>query len=269
MPTTSLDPHQLAYLDQAGPSEAPTLLLGHSYLWDHRMWEPCLQRWRGRYRCVATDLPAHGDSSPTTADLDELAELHLRLLDELGIDRCVVVGLSIGGMWGLRLAARHPERVAGLVLANTSAQPEPAAARERYDGMFAGIEQAGCIPAALREQVVPGFFALATRSERPELVSGFDAALANLPDEQLAPAVAIGRHLFHRDDATDACRSIRCPTLVIAGREDVYRSLAESEHLAAQIPDAGLEVLDGAGHLSCLDRPAEFCAVVERFVDGL
>ena len=107
---------RMAYLDEG---QGPALLFGHSYLWDSAMWAPQIEALKGQYRCIVPELWGHGDSDvlpegPCT--LATLARDHLALLDALGIDECVLVGLSIGGMWGVELARMAPARLKGLVL---------------------------------------------------------------------------------------------------------------------------------------------------------
>ncbi|MFP3710763.1 alpha/beta fold hydrolase, partial [Paraburkholderia sp. SIMBA_009] len=91
----------------------------HSYLWDAAMWAPQIDALSSRYRVIVPDLWGHGASGPLpegTQTLDDLAEHASALLDALEIDACAVVGLSVGGMWGARLALREPRRVRSLVL---------------------------------------------------------------------------------------------------------------------------------------------------------
>src|ERR1051325_10326160 len=85
----------------------PTVLLGHSYLFDAAMWAPQIEALSAQYHVVAPEMWGHGASGqlPTnTQDIAGLARQHLMLLDQLNIDRCAVIGLSLGGMWGAELA---------------------------------------------------------------------------------------------------------------------------------------------------------------------
>ncbi|MDR5663958.1 alpha/beta fold hydrolase, partial [Burkholderia cenocepacia] len=93
------------------------VLLGHSYLWDATMWAPQIDALSRRYRVIVPDLWGHGASGALpdgTHTLDDLATQASALLDALEIEQCAVVGLSVGGMWGARLALREPQRVRSL-----------------------------------------------------------------------------------------------------------------------------------------------------------
>jgi len=140
---------RMAYLDEG---QGPVLLFGHSYLWDSAMWAPQIEALKGRYRCIVPELWGHGDSDVLPdggCTLATLARDHLALLDALGIEVCVLVGLSIGGMWGVELARMAPDRIKGLVLMDSFVGLEPQITCERYLGMLAMIEQLGTVPAPM------------------------------------------------------------------------------------------------------------------------
>ena len=101
MPFANIDDQFLHYIDQG---EGFPVLLGHSYLWHSTMWEPQVRALSQQYRVIVPDLWGHGKSGPLPAGTRDLADLSrqiLALLDKLGIQRCAMVGISVGGMWGL------------------------------------------------------------------------------------------------------------------------------------------------------------------------
>lgn len=257
---------RFAYSDEG---EGPALLLGHSYLWDHRMWREQVARLRDSYRCIAPDLWGHGESDPppkTPYTLDELAEDHFCLMQKLGIENFSILGLSIGGMWAPRLALRHPNAVTGLILMDTDAGTEPEASHRRFSEMFAVIEQVGAIPPAIVEAVVPGFFSARSHRERPELVNEFRAALAATPRSVVPGLVVMGRAFVNRNSLLEKLNSLTVPTLVMIGADDVYRPLAEAQRLTAHIPGAELEIIPGAGHISALEQADEVTARIVNFL---
>lgn len=143
------------------------VLFGHSYLWDARMWEPQVAVLSRAYRCIVPEIWAHGRSDPpphSPYSVDELAEDMWAFAQALGLSRFAVVGLSVGGMWGMRLALNHPEAVAALVLMDTDAGAEPEESRQRYFAMMAAVEQAGALPPPILEALVPFFFSRPSRS---------------------------------------------------------------------------------------------------------
>ncbi|MBC6485946.1 alpha/beta fold hydrolase [Aeromonas hydrophila] len=243
---------QMAYLDEG---QGPVLLFGHSYLWDSAMWAPQIEALKGQYRCIVPELWGHGDSDTLpegACTLATLARDHLALLDALGIDEFVLVGLSIGGMWGVELARMAPARLKGLVLMDSFVGLEPQITCERYLGMLAMIEQLGTIPAPIVEQVAPLFFA-----DQPDadLMSGFKARLAAWPADKVAAMVAVGRSFVTREDRIEWLEAISVPALVMTGSQDKARPVLEG-YLMAEVLGCPFKEVSAAGHISSLENPA-------------
>ena len=256
---------RLAYLDEG---QGPVLLFGHSYLWDSAMWAPQVEALKGQYRCIVPELWGHGDSDPVPAGSCSLATLardHLALLDALGIDDFVLVGLSIGGMWGVELAQLAPARLKGLVLMDSFVGWEPQIPCERYLAMLAAIEQLGSIPAPIVEQVAPLFFA-----NRPDeaLMAAFRARLAAWPADKVASLVAVGRAFVSRDDRMEWLEEIRVPSLVMTGCEDKARPVLEG-YLMAEALGCPFKEIPAAGHISTLENPVFVNQVLAEFLAGL
>ena len=253
---------RMAYLDEG---QGPVLLFGHSYLWDSAMWAPQIAALKGSYRCIVPELWGHGDSDVLPdggCTLATLARDHLALLDALGIEECVLVGLSIGGMWGVELAHMAPNRIKGLVLMDSFVGLEPQITCERYLGMLAAIEQLGSIPAPIIEQVAPIFFA-----NQPDaaLLAEFKARLAAWPSEKIAAMVAVGRSFVTRADRMEWLETLSCPAQVITGCEDRTRPVLEGYLMADTLGIALIEIA-GAGHISTLEQPERVNAALTGFL---
>ncbi len=186
---------------------------------------------------------------------DDVAD---RIAREAPGGRAAVCGLSLGGYTALALVARHPERVAALVLADTRAEPdtpEAAAARHRS---AAEVRAGGA--AAFLDDFCPRLVA-------PGDAASLAAARA-IADRQEAEGVAgaLGA-LAGRADRRPDLAAIAAPTLVIVGSEDTLTPPDRAEALEAGIPGAELVVLRGAGHLSALERPGAFAEAVTGFLE--
>lgn len=252
---SEINGRRVAYLDKG---EGPALLFGHSYLWNQRMWREQVAELSYSYRCIVPDLWAHGESDfppATPYSLDALAEDHFTLMNNLGIDRFVIIGLSIGGMWAPRLALKHPNAVSGLVLMDTDAGAEPEISHAQFTQMFETIEQLGMIPDPVIDMIVPGFFSPCTHKERPELVAEFRDNLTNTPNEVVSGLITMGRTFANRDSILDKLPQLTAPTLVMVGSDDAYRPVKEAQRLAEHIPNADLAVIPDAGHISALEQP--------------
>lgn len=266
MPEVILHGRRMFYEDRGNGFP---VLFGHSYLWDARMWEPQVAVLSRTYRCIVPEIWAHGRSDPPPASpypVDALAEDLWAFAQALGLQRFAVVGLSVGGMWGMRLALAHPEAVAALVLMDTDAGAEPEDSRQRYFAMMAAVEQAGALPPPILEALVPFFFSPATVQRDPELVARFKASLSAIPPERLPGILAIGRGIFSRASVLERLGEIRAPTLVVVGADDASRPPHEAERIARAIPGARLEVIPQAGHIVNLERPEVVTPLLASFL---
>lgn len=256
---------QMAYLDEG---QGPVLLFGHSYLWDSAMWAPQVEALKGSYRCIVPELWGHGDSDVLPdggCTLATLARDHLALLDALGIEQCVLVGLAIGGMWGVELASMAPTRIKGLVLMGSFVGLEPQITCQRYLGMLAMVEQHGTVSAPIIEQIAPLFFA-----NQPDvaLLAEFKARLAAWPNDKIAAMVAVGRSLVTREDRIEWLEEITTPALVITGCEDKARPVLEG-YLMAEVLGCPFKEIPAAGHISTLENPAFVNQALAEFLAAL
>ncbi len=227
------------------------LLLVHAFPLDARMWEPQLATFADALPVIAPHLPGFGGSQPAGARLtmDAAARSCLEALDEAGVDRAVVCGLSMGGYVSLALVALAPHRVIGLVLANTRAEadaPEGASARRALAERL-GAEGSGFLVA-----------------EPPPLLSAHapqalgDRVRAMIADQTPEAIAAAALGMAERPDRTGELASIGVPTLIITSDGDRLIPAAVSAPMAASIPGAELLTIGGAGHLSNLEAPGAF-----------
>jgi 3-oxoadipate enol-lactonase len=235
--------------------DGPPVVLWHSLLCDTGMWRFQIPKLAERYRVLSIDGPGHGRSgiTHTQYSLDDCVEAALAVLDAAEIDRCAWVGLSWGGMVGMRLAARHPERVAALVLMDTSAHRERRVKKAAYRPLAAITKRVGPVRPLVEGIVARIMFAPQTRRDAPEKVEGFVGTLLRMDAESLIHA--LDAVIFERDDVTAELSRIEAPTLVMVGAHDRGTPPAEADHLAAHIRQSRLVRIPEAGHLSALEQP--------------
>lgn len=264
MPTIG-SPGFQAHYGVAG--DGPPMVMTHSFLADHTMWREQREALLAQgWRLIEVDLPGHGSSPPVSRDfaIEELADLVVSILDAEDVDRAVWTGLSIGGMLSQRAALNHGDRVRALVLADTSASPEPLAAKVKYRAMALWNQWFGMD--LLLGQVTPLFFAPSTRAERPELIDGFVEGVRAMDRTTIRRYV---RALVTRTDLTGSISAVEQPTLVIVGEHDAALPEARSRALASSIAGARYEVVPDAGHLSPLERPDVVTPVMLDFLAPL
>jgi 3-oxoadipate enol-lactonase len=240
------------------------IVLSHALGLDQRMWDGLASTLAPRHAVLRYDHRGHGASAvpPGPYAMDELVDDAARLIREWGRGPVVWVGLSMGGMVGQGLAIRHPSLLRGLVIANSSAR-YPDAAKAMWAERIAKVEQGGL--AAIADMVIERYFSAAFRTEHADVVAGYRRRLL-LTD----PAGYAANCPAIRDvDWLDRLGEIRCPTLVIAGAQDVGAPVAMSEAMKERIPNAELVVIDAASHLSVVEQPAAFEAALDRFLARL
>ena len=255
MPFFTVDGQALHYIDQG---TGPAVLLAGSYLWDQAMWAPQIAALAPHYRVIALDLWGHGESGrlpENTTSLDDIARQAQALLDHLDIDQITLVGLSVGGMWGVRLALSAPHRLNGLVLMDTYVGVEPEPTRQYYFSLFKQIEESGEISDALLDIVVPIFFRPGI-DPQSALYQDFRAKLAGYSSERLRESVVpMGRITFGRDDLLPRLGELNAATtLVLCGDQDKPRPPTEAQEMAELI-GCPCVLVPEAGHISNLENP--------------
>lgn len=229
----------------------PVLFL-HAYPLNHSMWDAQLEVVRGAgWDALAPDFPGFGDA-PECGErtLSDFADRVLEVLDAAGQARAVIVGLSMGGYVALCLLERAPDRIAALVLCDTRAGADaPEAAQRRLEAAErAEREGTGWIADAM----LPNLLA-------PTAGDGVKNTVRALIARASASGVAgAQRAMATRPDSRSILAGVRVPTLVLVGSDDALTPVAESILMANAIPDAQLEVIPNAGHLSNLEQPKAF-----------
>ncbi len=245
------------------------VVLGGSYLWDAEMWAPQVKALSSQYRVIVPELWGHGQSGAMPADTSsvrDVARQHLQLLDALGVERCAIVGLSMGGMWGAELALMAPDRVSALVLMGTSLAAEPANTRVSYFAMLDAIEQYGAVPEPVIVAAVPLFFSATVGSRHPELLGLLAARLRAWDPARLVDSVVpLGRMIFGRRNALDELSALAMPALIATGADDSARSPAEGHAMAERIGCEFVEIPQ-AGHIASLEAPETVNRILSDFL---
>jgi 3-oxoadipate enol-lactonase len=237
------------------------IVLSHALGLDLHMWDDLAAQLAADRPVLRYDHRGHGGSAVPAGPytMDELVDDAARLIREWGRGPVVWVGLSMGGMVGMGLAIRHPELIEALVLANTSSKyPEAAAAV--FAQRIGAVQNGGL--AAIVDSVLERYFSAAFRANEPEAVAvARGTVLRSDPVGYAAACAAVGGVNW-----LDRLNTIRCPTLIIAGKLDVGAPVSMSEAMAERIKGSQLVVFDEASHLSVAEQPAQFAQTLQAFL---
>jgi len=237
----------------------------HAFPLSRTMWEPQVTALVSECRCIPIDFRGFGDSTAAAPfTVDRYADDVAAVLDTLQIERAVVAGLSLGGYVAFAFWRRHRERVRGMVLADTrsGADTSENVARRKYLIELANTQGSSAVANAQ----IAGLVGKTTRDKRPDIYDAVHRSIAQAPVEGIIGALGA---MMARPDSTPTLATIDVPTVIIAGSEDVATPPRESRAMHAAIPGSRIEILQGAGHLSNIERPAAFNTVVAEFLATL
>lgn len=259
MKVIDLDGLKVHYRDDGDPS-GPPVVFANSLGTDLRLWDDMLPHLPAGLRIVRYDKRGHGltDCPPAPYAMGTLVTDAERLLDALGIRDCVFVGLSIGGMIAQGLAVKRLDLVRGMVLSNTAAK---IGTTELWNERVAAVKAHGI--AALADAVMERWFSKGFR-ETPELVA-WRNMLIRQPDEGYwGCGSAISGTDFYTTTAT-----LTLPTLAIAGSEDGSTPPDLVRETAELIRGARFELIRGAGHLPCVEKPEDYARILSGFLGDI
>lgn len=226
--------------------EGPAVMLLHGYPLDHSIWDPIVPFLTRDARLIMPDLRGHGKSpSPEGVySMKEMAGDLLKLVDELRVEKVILVGHSLGGYVAVNFLHHYPHKVTGLALV---------ASRAKADSEGKKLERL-----RTAEQVLKSGVEEVTNSMLDKLTSKTSLHLKLRKIMMLTSPIGIAgtlRGIAEREDATSWLPKIKIPSLVIAGENDQIIPLEESQNLAELLPDCELAIAKNCGHMPMMESP--------------
>jgi 3-oxoadipate enol-lactonase len=253
---------QWIHSEDTGGNLGP-IVLAHGLLMDTEMFAPQLEARSSGYRIITWDARCHGQTETTDDPFTywDLADDLRGLLDQLGIERAVIGGISQGGFVALRFALRYPDRVSGLILGGTQAGTEDPDKVATYETMLEVWEAEG-----LNDQMAETIAAILLGNEWPGR-EPWIAKWRQMPRSLLRPAFQC---LVGREDIHDRLGEIKAPALVLHGTADAAIDMELAQRLCSGLADCRqLIAIGGGGHACNLTHPEPVNLAVRDFLEEL
>jgi 3-oxoadipate enol-lactonase len=251
--------------DDFGKGETPIIFV-HGFPFDKSSWAPQMAFMKKTQRVIAYDIRGFGATplGKTKPSMRVYADDLVKFMDNMGIHKAIVCGLSMGGYIVLNAVQRYPERFKALILSDTqSIADTKEAEKKRYQT----IEQIKTDALAVfTEGVLKNVFCANSRAHKTEVIGKIKEVILSTPQETIIAALTA---LAERTDMTASLKDIPIPTLIICGKEDSMTPPNQAEALHFAIKNSSLHIIENAGHLSNLEQPDAFNKHLAGFIATL
>ncbi|HXQ84894.1 MAG TPA: alpha/beta fold hydrolase [Xanthobacteraceae bacterium] len=242
-----------------GPEGAPWMVFSNSLATSIAMWDEQAAALKDPFRVLRYDQRGHGgtDAPAGRYAYDTLLDDALGLLDALSIKKAHFAGLSMGGATALGLAERHPDRFASIIVCDSPCQSTPQSSQQ-WEERIAVAQKQGM--EALVDSTIARWFPPETVAKNPPHLDKVRAMIRATPvNGFIGCAAALAAH-----DYASAVATVKCSVLFMTGEKD--GAAAPMRKLNEKLPGARFVELAGAGHISNMDRPAEFTKAIRNFI---
>ncbi len=253
--------YQLRNVQVREEGAGPVVVLVHGYPFDGDMWSDVSQRLAPKFRVLRPDLPSRRDTPhPLQPSMKEYAAWIGAVIEAAG-GRVGVAGFSMGGYVLFELLRQKPEAAAAAAFVDTQAEADDGAGRAARNGAIFTAREMG--PSAVSERMIPRL--LSASSRRNESLLGRVRAMVRRQNPNSIENDLLA--MRDRADSLPALGSIRVPALIVVGSEDAITPPERARTIAAGIPGAELVSIEGAGHLSPMEKPDEVAAALSAFFE--
>lgn len=248
--------------DQSGAGRgAPVILLSNSLGTDQAMWQPQLDMLGSKYTVLRYDTRGHGssDTPPGPYTFDGLVADAIAVLDHFGVEKADYMGLSLGGMTGLGVSLKHPDRIGRLICCDARADA-PDGFIKSWDDRVAAIRANGI--ETLWAPTAERWFTQAWRDSHPDELESIRRMFLRTTAEGYAGCAAALKTLDYRK----SLGKLSMPVLYVCGDVDTGSPPDVMRQMAAETPGAEFALVENAAHIANIDNVAGFNAPVARFL---
>jgi len=244
--------------------EGPPIVFVHGLGGTSNVWHAQRATLSRYFRVVTVDLSGSGrsDKSKRQYSIDTWADEIAGLIDQLKLDAAVIVGHSMGTVIVQKFAAKYPQKTKAIILAGALVELGPPG-KEAFAKRAESVEKEGMIGVA--DAVLGGALSAGTR-ERNLALTGMvrEMLLANDPSCYAGHCRALMNGSAKADQA-----QIKCPALLVVGDQDPVTPLALQRQIAAAIANSRIRIVPNTAHLTMLETPEAFNAIVLEFLAGV
>ena len=248
------------HIQRDGPGSGnPCLAFINSLGTDLRIWDPVIPHLRPEFATLRHDKRGHGlsDCPAGPYTLSDHTKDLAGLLDRLGLDSVILVGISIGGIIALNYASLSPQSVEAMVLCDTAAKIGTAS---YWNERIEAVKKSGMEDMA--DRILERWFSPDYHLSHPADYRGYRNMLLRTPVEgYTATCAGLGEA-----DLTGILGAVAARTLVLTGTADLATPPALGHQLAEGLPNAEFDIIEGAGHLACIEQPARLADRINRFL---
>ncbi len=253
----------LFYSESGTPTPNAPLVLLHGFCENHLIWRRLETSLAPHCRVLCPDLPGFGKSPLPTNDfqLPDIADALYDWLQGLGIERCILVGHSLGGYVSLAFLEKHPDMVEGIGLMNSTAYADSEERKGTRDNVIAFVEKHGV--EKFIDSFVPQLFYSKKREALKEEIEELLSIARTTPQDSL---IAYTRALQQRKDRLEVLKHFRRPIFYIVGEEDSSIPLADSQKQIKTLSNYEVHILKQSGHIAMYEKPEECQSIIRNFV---
>jgi pimeloyl-ACP methyl ester carboxylesterase len=246
----------------------PAVIFNHGTLMDATMFAPQMEYLAARgYRVISMNSRALLEDNPSAHTLDDLADDTAKLADDLGLDRFVAAGMSVGAFSTINFALNHQHRCDAVIFIDTMAIDYPDHEKEAFRAKFDELQIDGPVPRDVAEWSAPFCFGTTTYATKMPLVEHWIDRWSSV-----IPARAVwsqSTSWTHKADYTGRLKEIKVPVLMLHGEEDVPLPLERVLSMVREIPDLTLHKFAGVGHTANLEAPDLANRAIGNFLDRI
>lgn len=240
------------------------ILLIHGHPFDHTLWDPQAAALRSAgHQVVTPDLRGYGADPAPVGDITYLSDFAADLAAVVESPRVIVGGVSMGGQIAMEFYRQYPDRVAGLILSDTSPVGETPEGRQYRNDLADRLLAEGM--AGYADEVLDKMITPAHVRALPEVAAHVRRMMAATAPRGAAAAL---RGRAERPDYQKTLAEVRVPTLILCGADDAYTPIVDAELIRTLIPGSDLVIVENAGHLPGLESPAEVNAALLTFLSS-